>query len=79
MADDHERKHRCIYDNGEPIDYADGDDEAVCYPVALPGAGQYWQAPLQNRPLQISRDTLARPPSTSTGGLSHVKCIKSQF
>ena len=27
MADDHERKHRCIYDNGEPIDYADGDDE----------------------------------------------------
>ena len=27
MADDHDSKHACIYDNGEPVDYADGDDE----------------------------------------------------
>ena len=27
MTDDHESKHACIYDNGEPVDYADGDDE----------------------------------------------------
>ena len=27
MPDDSESKHACIYDNGEPIDYADGNDE----------------------------------------------------